>query len=79
MRVAVSGRKLDEAQPVAMRVEPHRLGIDGDHRPQVDIFGQVTAIKPMGHPRQPAHRAFPEPRWCPGENSNFHELSPTRT
>ena len=30
MRVPVSGRELDEAQPVAMRVEPHRLGVDRD-------------------------------------------------
>ena len=28
--VAVAGRKLDEAEPVAERVEPERLGVDRD-------------------------------------------------
>ena len=30
MGVAVAARELHEAQPVAVRVEPHRLGIDRD-------------------------------------------------
>ena len=30
MGVAVAGRELDQAQPVAMRIEAHGLGVDGD-------------------------------------------------
>ena len=30
VRRAVAGRELDKAQPVAMRFEPERFGIDGD-------------------------------------------------
>ena len=76
MRVPIAGRELDEAQPVAMRVEPHRLGVDRNNRSEVEPFGQITAIKSIGHPGQrPA-----APRGGAQEkNSNFHELSPTRT
>ena len=49
MGVAVAGRKLDDAQPVAMRVQPHRLGIDRDRRPEIDAFGKVAAVKPVSH------------------------------
>src|SRR6516164_10153128 len=59
MRVPVSCRKLDEAQPVAMRVEPHSLGIDGDSGPEIKAFGKITAIKLMGHPAQ--RRTAPAP------------------
>src|SRR5271170_1208540 len=52
MRVPIAGRQLDEAQPVAMRVEPHRLGVNRDNRSEVEPFGQITAIKSVGHSRQ---------------------------
>src|SRR5271165_423400 len=52
MGVPVAGRQLDEAQPVAMRVEPHRLGVDRDDRAEVEPFGKITAIKSIGHPEQ---------------------------
>jgi len=39
MRIPVTRRKLDEAQSVAVRVQPHRLGVNGDHRPKFDAFG----------------------------------------
>src|SRR6202045_1030085 len=52
MRVPIADRQLDEAQPVAMRVEPHRFGIDCNNRSEIEPFGQITAIKPIGHPGQ---------------------------
>src|SRR5262249_10367351 len=50
MRVTVACRQLDYAKPVAMWVEPHRLGIDGNDRPEVCALRNVAAIKSMGHP-----------------------------
>src|SRR5712671_3712462 len=52
MRVPIAGRQLDEAQPVAMRVEPHGLGVDRNNRSEVEPFGQITTIKSIGHPGQ---------------------------
>src|SRR5262249_15283272 len=50
MGVAVPGRELDQAQPVAIWVEPHCLGVDGDDRPKADAFGQIGVIKLVAHP-----------------------------
>src|SRR5271155_5753070 len=52
MCVPIAGRQLDEAQPVAMRVEPHRLGVDRNNRSEVEPFGQITPIKLIRHPGQ---------------------------
>src|SRR5499425_3561471 len=52
MGVSVARRELDEAQPVAMRVESHRLGIDGDDGTEVEPLGKITPIKSIGHPEQ---------------------------
>src|SRR5438105_2113537 len=52
MSISVAGRQLDQAQPVATRVEPHCLGVDGDDRPEIEPFGKITAIKPVGHSGQ---------------------------
>jgi len=30
VRIAVPGRELHQAQPIAMRVQPHRFGVDRD-------------------------------------------------
>src|ERR1700739_1474745 len=49
MSVPIPRRELDEAQPVAVRVEPHRFGVDGDSRPVTDAFWQVAVIKFVGH------------------------------
>src|SRR5208282_5798725 len=49
MRVPVSCRELYQAQPVAMRVEPHRLGVDGDGRAELDALGQVAPMQLVGH------------------------------
>src|SRR5205807_9867108 len=55
MRVPVAGRELEEAQPVAMRVEPHCLGVDRNDWSEVEPFREIAAIKPIGHPgQQPA-------------------------
>src|SRR5580693_4004837 len=32
-----------------MRVQPHRLGVDGDCRPEVDAFRQIAAMQLMAH------------------------------
>ena len=39
MGVAVAGRELDQAKPVAMRIETHRFGIDGHDRPERQFGG----------------------------------------
>src|SRR5919106_36469 len=44
MTRAVSGGQLHQAQPVTERVEPHRLGVDGDARPEVEIRRQVLLV-----------------------------------
>jgi hypothetical protein len=77
--VAVAGRKLREAEPVAQRVETHRLGIDGDARTEIDTGWKIALMKMDRHvlPLLSVMRA--EMAWCPGEDSNFHDLSITRT
>src|ERR1700738_3349023 len=50
--IPIPRRQLHKAQPVAMRVEPHRLRVDGNDRSEVDAFGKVPAVKLMGHPAQ---------------------------
>jgi hypothetical protein len=52
MRVSVPRRELHEAQPVTMWIEPHRLGVDGDRRPEADAFGKITMVKLVGHSAQ---------------------------
>src|SRR5579862_8106809 len=49
MSVAVAGRKLHQAKPVAMRVQPHRLGVDRDSRPKIDPFGEIASVELMAH------------------------------
>ena len=50
MLVALPVRKLDDAQPVAARIEPHRLGIDGDWSiGEADIARQVFLVQMNGH------------------------------
>src|SRR5690242_9496470 len=36
-----------------MRVEAHRLGVDRDHRPEVEPVRQVAAMEVDGHARAP--------------------------
>ena len=46
---AVAGRELDHAQPVAMRVEPHGLGVDRDHVLVAREIGEIAAVQADGH------------------------------
>ena len=47
MGVAVAARELHQAQPVAMRVEPHRLGVDRHRLAEFDALRQVAVMKPV--------------------------------
>ena len=50
---AVAGRELHHAEPVAVGVEPHGLGVDR-HRARVGRqVGQVAAVQADGHRRYP--------------------------
>src|SRR3546814_16125518 len=45
MEDAVSRRKLDQGQPVAQRVQPHRFGIDGDEVAWIEAVRQIAAME----------------------------------
>src|SRR6185312_16725759 len=45
MRDTVAGRELHQTEPVAMRVETHRFGVDGDAGAEVEIGRQVAAMQ----------------------------------
>src|SRR6202051_1271406 len=45
MRCAVPGRKLHQAESVALRVQPHRLGIDRNHRSKAQPSRQVVLMQ----------------------------------
>jgi len=47
--IAVAARKLREAQAIAMRVEPHRLGIDRHRVTEQQAFGQVSMMQMISH------------------------------
>ncbi len=53
MRIAVAGRKLHEAEPVAVVLQPHRLGIDGDVALKFKPVGQVAFMQVNGNGRAP--------------------------
>ncbi|GBQ80381.1 hypothetical protein AA0311_2336 [Asaia bogorensis NBRC 16594] len=94
MGFAIAGGKLHEAQTVAMRVEAHGFGIDGDDWTQIEIIGEITIVK-MDRSARCGHvwktlglekteaddfsSAFPFFVWCPEEDSNFHVLADTGT
>ena len=62
MSVAVPGRKLDEAKPVAMRIESHRLGIHRHDRAEIHRIGQVVPMQMegrAGHELGEAHGPLP--------------------
>jgi hypothetical protein len=46
---AVAGRELHHAEPVAMRIEPHRLGVDRDRAAVARQVGQIAAVQADGH------------------------------
>ena len=49
MGIAVAGRELDQAEPVAMGVEAHRLGVDRHDGAERQIGGKVAAMKADRH------------------------------
>ena len=60
MLVAVSVGQLQQAQPVAQRIEAQRLAVDGDRPRRKDIGRQVAFVEMDGH-ELPVSRA---PRRC---------------
>ena len=48
VRVAVAGRELHQAEPVAMRIEAHGLGIDRDDGAEGQAFRQVVPVQMDG-------------------------------
>jgi hypothetical protein len=49
MGIAVAARQLNEAQPVAMRVQPHCLGIYGNGRAEGNPVGQIAMMQLVAH------------------------------
>ena len=65
MAIAITSRQLNEAEPVAMRIEPHGLGIDGDAVAEVKAVWEVTFIQ---FDRQFTPFTLGKGcNWCPGE------------
>ena len=56
MRIAITGLELHQAKPVAMRVQAHRLAIDGDGWSKVQPIGQIIMMKMNGHNPVPLRR-----------------------
>ena len=48
VRVAVAGGELHQAEPVAMRIEAHGLGIDSDDGTQGEAFRQIVPVQMDG-------------------------------
>jgi hypothetical protein len=51
--VAIAARELNETQPVAVRVEPHCLGVDGDRVAEQQPFRQVALVQLIAHAGSP--------------------------
>ena len=84
MGVAAAVRQLDEAQPVAMGVQPPRLRIHRKVAVERGAVGEVVAMQVNGHAGAALERIAVNGRirrgvWCPGEDSNFHDLAVTGT
>ena len=45
----IARRELHEAQPVAMRVQPHRFGVDRDDAGEGDFGREIAAVKMNAH------------------------------
>ena len=78
MAVPLAGRNLHQAQPVAQRVESHGLAVHGDEIPEIKAVGQVAMMEMVGQ-LGVSWKVKRKRKWCPGEDSNFHGLSPTST
>ena len=75
----IARRQLHEAQAVAQRIEAQRLRIDGDAVAEAQIRGDIAFMKfdLNGNERVPRGRLQKD--WCPGEDSNFHDIAATGT
>ena len=45
MRLPVAGRKLHQAQPVALGIEAERFGVDGHQRPEIEAVRQIAFVQ----------------------------------
>ena len=45
MRLAIASRKLNQTKPIAMRSQPHRFGIDSNHRTKIQALRQITFVE----------------------------------
>jgi hypothetical protein len=60
-----------------MRVQAHRLAVDGDDRPEVEIVGQVTLVEMVGQSLRPFSLSPPGPssgRLARGPDSRMNPL-----
>ncbi|GGG70170.1 hypothetical protein GCM10011415_17140 [Salipiger pallidus] len=55
MRVTVTGRQLDDTQPVPLMVEAHGLAVDGDDRAEVEAVRQIAFVQMVCHGSDPFH------------------------
>ncbi len=62
-----------------MRIETHRLGIDGHDRTEIEVLGQVVPVQNEVVPFGMNCVMLMIRSWCPGEDSNFHDLTVTDT
>ena len=54
--VAVAPRQLHEAEPIAMRIETARLGVEGDAAAPTPVIGKIALVQADGHGRPRAER-----------------------
>ena len=57
VRLAVAGGKLHQAEPVAVRLQAHRLGIDRDHGAERQALRQVVPVQMDGAARHELNAA----------------------
>ena len=60
MGISLAVGKLDETEPIAQGVEPHRLGIDGHARAERDAARQIALMKVICQRRLRPLRAHQE-------------------
>ena len=80
-QLAATGGNLDHAKPVAVRIQTLGLRIDGDTIAETHTGWQVALIDfdGFGFAFQRVSPLALLKKWCPGEDSNFHDLKVTDT
>ena len=53
MRIAIAIGKLHQAQPVALVIQPHRLGIDGNIALKREVGRQIAFMQDIGDKSSP--------------------------